>query len=244
MKRLILALMVVSAIAMIAWADEPPAPPVGSGIPGTAGWGYCAVAWTDISGTWGPVFALYPTGGSGGGAWRVYDQVTGVYIGGINYAPIYIDLWVELYMVNSYRYTTYAYHRIGNELTSTLAITIQGLIQSNHAMTVSLVGPSTETMNVLHFRHDALNRVNGAVIYGSDLPITWYGRYGLGSEYGTGVQWGWNAITPTVTPPQLVSMLIPACDHWYEFQGAVLIPYHIDDGHYELTLAGCPGPEL
>ena len=235
-KFVFLAAVVAVAFAGSAFASDPPAY---GGY--QAGWGMNPNNWTTTTGSWASGFAIYDWGGgpntsSGGDDWVVgYSGNTPIYI---TYAPITLELWIEMYSVQTYRYTSYKWHRLGN-LAENVTFVIQGTIQSNNGQWISLVWDGNDAMDKLYFRHDVGNRVGPQ--YGSDIPITWLGRWGTDLVYGANIVQDWLSYTPSPD----VDMLIPdPCDHWFEFKGSFELPYHIDDGYYSLTLAGCPAPVM
>lgn len=96
-------------------------------------------------------------------------------------------------------------------------------------------------MTHLYFQHDVLNRTGPT--YGSDIPLTWYARWGTGlappDPNNPVPAWG----DPIIPSPD-ITLGIPSCDHWFQFKAVFLLEYHIDDGYYTLELSGCPAPEL
>ncbi|MBD3168499.1 MAG: hypothetical protein GF307_03380 [candidate division Zixibacteria bacterium] len=224
---IVLTIALLLVIPMTVQADEPPAH-------GNyhAGWGMNPNNWNAVSGSYNSGLALYdPDGGQGsGGNWVVgYDgSFDPEYI---QYAEITLDLWVELYMVQTYRYTSYQWHRIGNNAED-ICFIIEGTLESNERLQCSLT-PGSQPMSHLWF-------VEGAFGGGSDIPLTWEARWGDGHDFP-------DPDDPPAWQPKdytNVSVIIPKCDHWFQFRGCFHIDYHIDDGHYSLTMAGCPGPTL
>jgi len=195
--------------------------------------------WDNITGSYGPVFGIYDPTSGGGGGWHV-DWTNPLIPTHITYAPINIELWVELYCQQSYQYTTYQYHRRGDG-TENLCWTIEGTISQNHNSWV-LLAHGSELLTNLWFREDIFGRSEKPT-YGTDLPITWDTRYGSGLVVGV----EGTIIENWHTAPWSgddIGYRIPACDHWFQFRGCVGDIYHVADGYYSLTLAGCPAPEL
>jgi len=224
---LFLAMPVTSAIAT--------PPPAHGGY--LAGWGMNPGNWTATTGSWNSGFSLYnPNGpGPGGGDNWVVDWLPSIVYG--TYDPITFELWVEMYSVQAYHYTSYQWHRLGNNA-ETITFVIQGTIQSNSGQWISLVWDGTDPLTHLWFRHDIFNRTGAP--YGYDLPITWIARWGDGLVYGQNLRWE-SYVTPN---PDIDVLIDEACDHWFEFEGSFDLAYHVDDGYYSLTAAGCPAPEL
>ncbi len=235
MRYLIAAIMVVCMMAFMAQATPPPAH---GGY--QAGWGMQPFTWDAVGGSWS-AWGLYdyqngPDPNSGGDDWVVdwTDPNSPVYI---SYDPITLELWIEQYCYSTYEYTSYQWHRLGDQA-ETVHFIIQGIMQSNNGQWMSLVA-GTDPMTHLIFRHDALGRTGAT--YGGDIPITWEGRWGTGLVYGNSIVQQWT----TYTPDPDVDMLIPEpCDHWFQFRGTFVLYYHIDDGYYSLEMAGCPAPEM
>jgi hypothetical protein len=241
MKRLILALMLVAVFALAAMADGPPA--YG---PYQAGWGMTNFNWETASGNFSS-FGVYDPNYIGfGDAWVVgYDPITfaPLYIA---YAPVTLDLWIEMYALQTYHYTSYKWHRLGND-EETISFIVEGTLQSNNGQWVSLVGPlMPQTMDKLYFLHNIFGGQSPAPPAPDITPLTWQGQWGTGLVYGVNVVAAWAALVPAVVQGhQQISMLIAdPSDHWFQFEGTFTIPYHQPDGHYNLTLAGCPAPEL
>jgi hypothetical protein len=243
MKRLVLALMLVAALAFVANATEPPAPPAGYGtyLPG---WGMTNFNWQDYSGSFSSLGVYDPNYLGFGDSW-----VVGYGAGGtpmyIAYAPITLDLWIEMYCLQTYHYTSYQWHRLGNAL-ETITFIVEGTLSSNNGQWVSLVGPlMPQTMDKLYFLHNIFGGQSPAPPAPDITPLTWEGQWGTGLVYGVNVSVAWGPLTPAGSIHQQISMLIPdPSEHWFQFRGTYTIPYHQPDGHYNLTLAGCPAPEL
>jgi hypothetical protein len=231
MKRYFIAsMMMIAVLALVVNATPPPAN--GGYLPG---WGMNPTNWNNYSGSF-TAWGIYDPLVGGGNGW-----VVGYGIGNapiyIQYAPITLELWIEMYALQTYHYTSYQWHRLGNAAEH-ICFTIEGLVQSNNGQYVSLVRGQQDLTN-LWFIHDIFDRTG--IQYGSNLPLTWMGRWGRGLIYGSEVQWGWELLTPG---PDLTMLIGEPCDHWFQFEGCFDIPYHQADGYYNLTMAGCPAPEL
>jgi len=225
-------LLAFAASAMVPVTSVYATPPPAQGGYG-AGWGMNPNNWQTATGTfsaWGLYDPLY---GGAGAAW-VVGWPSPVYI---TYAPITLELWIEMYALQSYQYTSYKWHRLGDNA-ETITFLIQGTLSSNSGQWVSLM-KATDPLTHLWFREDIFGRTGAP--YGYDLPITWIARWGNGLNYGQNLQWE-AYVTPD--PDDITIGPIPACDHWFEFQGSFDLAYHVDDGYYSLVTAGCPAPEL
>ncbi len=228
MKRLILALMLVTLVVFVANATPPPAQ--GGYLPG---WGMNPTNWQTATGSfssWGLYDPLY---GGAGAAW-VVGWLPTVYI---TYAPITLELWIEMYCLQTYHYTSYQWHRLGN-LAETISFVIEGTIQTNNGQYVQLM-QGTQALTNLWFVHNIFG--GNSPIPAPNIPITWQGRWGLGLVYGANTLWGWQTLTPD---PDLTMLIPDPCDHWFQFEGTFVIPYHQPDGYYSLTMAGCPAPVM
>ena len=230
MKYVIAALLAVCLVGAV-YAVPPPA---NDGYLG--GWGMNPTNWQTTTGSFSAWGIYDPLGGGGGAPWVVSygSGGTPVYI---NYAPITVELWVEMYAIQAYRYTSYQYHRLGNAA-ETVCFTIEGTLQSNNGQYVQLM-KGADPLNKLYFRHNVLGGLTPGA--SADLPITWAGTWGTGLVYGQNIAWGPLPLTPN---PDLTMLIADPCDHWFQFQGCFAIPYHQADGYYSLTMAGCPAPEL
>ena len=236
MKYLILSIMAVCMIAFAAMATSPPEPPA-HGIY-LQGWGMNPYNWDNITGSYGPVFGIYdPVGGSGGTGWHM-DWTTPAAPTHVVLEPIDIELWMELYCTQAYHYTTYQYHRRGDGHEN-LCWMIEGTVSQNHNSWVMLT-KSTDFLTHLWFREDIFGRTEKPT-YGTDLPITWTTRWGNGLVYEEDIVVNW---TGAPWEGNNIGYRIPACDHWFQFKGCVGDIYHVADGYYSLTMAGCPAPEL
>lgn len=229
-RSLTLALLVALCLAVSAHATPPPAN--GGYLPG---WGMNPTNWQTTTGSFS-AWGLYdPNYLGGGAAWVVGWGPAPTYI---TYAPITLELWIEMYALQTYHYTSYQWHRLGNAAEN-VSFTIEGTLQSNNGQYIQLMQGAQPLTN-LYFQHNIFNGQSPAPPP-PDLPITWYGRYGGGLVYGELVEWGWGALTPD---PNLTMLINHPCDHWFQFQGNFTIPYHHPDGYYSLTMAGCPAPLL
>ena len=205
-----------------------------------AGWGMNPNNWESATGQFGPEFGIWDPGHG----W-VVDYEGGchnpIYI---DYDEITLDLWIELYCIQSYAFTHYQWHRIGNA-DEWIDFYICGIVHSNNGEWVSLMA-GDDDLGFLHFREDIFGRTGPT--HGRDIPIIW--RYAW-DEYDH-----FNETPPQdpaedidcwsniVTPDPNISFRVPKCDHWFCFWGRFHIRYHENDGHYQLVMAGCPAPEL
>jgi hypothetical protein len=232
---ILLALGLLFATAVM--AGEPPAPPDGAY---QGGWGMCPVNWDNQYGSFGPVFGIWDPGHN----WVVN------YTGGHNENPVYIqydpiclDLWIELYCVQTYAFTQYQWHRIGNQH-ETVNFYISGTVSSNNAEWVGLTRASQD-LDRLYFIEDIFGNDNGE----ADIPITWHYAWGsydrLAGETPPlpGAIDNWYAIAPGDNGNMYFFIPNP-CDHWFCWWGQFIIYYHQADGHYQLQMAGCPSPGL
>jgi hypothetical protein len=228
-----LAVLVAVCLVTTAWAaGTTPLPPANGGYGG--GWGMNPTNWNATSGSWSS-WGLYNPDLSGGGGWVVGWNPTVL----ISYDPITIELWVEMYALQTYHYTSYQFHRVGNAAEN-ICFTIEGLLQSNEDLWLGLTH-GIDPLSHLIFRH--ANGVGDGI--GANLPITWTGRYGQYSVYGDYLLWGWAPLSTTVSPGDLYFPdQIPISDHWFQFKGCFDLPYHVPDGYYSLAIAGCPAPEM
>jgi len=226
MKKLILVVTLLAIALSPALAIPPPAHGTYLG-----GWGMNPTNWDAQSGAFNAEGIWVP-----GQNWAVDYDTNGnpIYI---DYQNITVELWVELYAAQTYQYTSYQFHRLGNAA-ETLSFVISGTCASNNGEYVGLT-QGAEPLTHLYFRHDIFGGTSG----GQDLPINWTGRWGEGLTAGTGTVQDWETVTPDGNG-DLFMLISEPCDHWFEFQGQVELPYHIDDGYYSLTIAGCPTPNL
>ena len=154
----------------------------------------------------------------------------------VNSAPIFLELWIESYMLLTYECTGYQWHRLG-DANETIVFLVQGTTQSNTEIQVTLM-PGTDPLTHIKFVEDIYGR--GDPQFGSDLEINWRARWGSGLLPGENVQWGWQIVTPESGTGVLGLSQIPPCDHWFQFEGSFEIPYHQPDGYYRLVINGCP----
>ena len=144
-----------------------------------------------------------------------------------------------MYCLQAYRYTSYQWHRLGNQQ-GTIECIIEGTIQTNNGQYISLM-KGTDELTHLWFRENIFGTQSPAPP-APDIPITWYGRWGTGLVYGNSIVENY---TDPIIPDPDVTILIPdPCDHWFQFKGVFVIPYHHPDGYYSLTMAGCPAPVM
>jgi hypothetical protein len=232
--RVIVLFVVLSLIAGAGYADAPPAYDNGTQL-FAAGWGNCPIDWQTMSGSYDSGLCLY----SGGNFYQWYDDPMnpGTWISSvINYAPISLDLWIELSMICTYQYTDYDWHRVnagtGDE---TIYFSITGTCRSNETLQVSL-----DKLN------DDLTHLWGqTAIVGSvgNIPITWDCRAGNGLVIGQDVTHNYQVVDPG-TGNLVLPWYLPPCNHWFEFRGCFYLPEHLADGHYQLIMAGCPVPAV
>jgi len=231
MKYVIASMLALCMVGLVYGQANPP--PANGGYAG--GWGMNPTNWETTSGAMDPTWGIYnPVVGLGGGGWVVGwgDPLTY-----ITYSPITIELWVELYALQSYRFTSYKFHRTGDS-EEPLCWTIQGLIAQNHNSWVMLTKGANPLTHL---------KFNNGVVGGNagdppaDLPITWTTRWGNGIEFGLDIVANW---FPAPWSGDDIGYRIPKCDHWFEFKGCVGDMYHVSDGYYSLQIAGCPAPEL
>ncbi|GBE29653.1 hypothetical protein BMS3Bbin04_00675 [bacterium BMS3Bbin04] len=220
-------LVIAVSLVMItaAFATDPPA---FGGY--AAGWGQNPTNWETTSGAYDSGLCLWdPARG------YVQFDANGVDLGAIVYEDITIELWVELHMISTYEATNYQFHRVNQDAYGgeTVDFIINGTIRSNQQNWVGLThGP--DPIDALVFREG---------MYGhneTDIPLTWYGRFG--DELVPDPLAPWTELT--IDGNGDVGMTIVKCDHWVQFKGQFFLPYHIDDGYYSLTIAGCPTPGL
>jgi hypothetical protein len=141
-----------------------------------------------------------------------------------------------MYCLQTYRYTTYQWHRLGN-LAETVIFTIEGTIASNNGQFISLT-KGVDPLTNLWFKGDMFDRHTGP-----NIPITWIARWGTGLVYGSNLIYE-GSVVPHLTTGALTMLIPDPCDHWFQFEGTFHIDYHQPDGYYELVMAGCPAPVL
>jgi hypothetical protein len=241
MSRLLTIALLVAIIPVLVFAQIQsnfPPPPHGSY---GGGWGMNPTNWFEATGSfyaWGLYDPLHDP--LGGDAWVVDWSTTPVTY--IDYEDISLELWVELYGIMTYHYTSYQWHRLG-DTDECIEFIIEGLTKSNHAIQVAIMEADLPPTH-LYFVEDIFGRTGPE--YGSDLPITWYGRWGTGSVYGENIVYpfggGWHQFC--AQPICYLMLITEPCDHWFQFKGEFCIPYHQPDGYYRLEMAGCPAPIL
>lgn len=233
--KLLITVMALLVIPSLAAGQMVPPPAHGSYL---GGWGYNPTKWDAISGSWSSGFTMYcPTGPLGGAGWFVdwTDPANPVYI---DYGDITLELWIEMYMIQTYQWTDWQWHRLGNEAEH-ICFNIGGTIQSNEGVWILMTADPAYDPNFLTFQ--------GNIGVGDDrnvrnIPITYRGRWGDGFVVGNNVVQGWTALT--WAGGDLILAELEACDHWFEFEGCFDLVYHEADGYYKLVLAGCPAPTL
>ncbi|MFZ5519089.1 MAG: hypothetical protein ACOY90_20825 [Candidatus Zhuqueibacterota bacterium] len=238
-KKFSFIMMLIAAFAFVgtAFAQEPPAH-------GTyqEGWGMNPTNWNSYTGSYSSGLALFDPHHSNpitGNDWVVSWDGGLQYI---DYAEITLELWIEMNMVQTYQYTHYQWHRLGN-LAEEITFTIDGTLKSNNPLFVSLVA-GDQPLDKLYFRRDVLGTADRGWINNNtarDIPITWDYRWGTGLAIGGGTATAW---TPATTNQEITFLIDQPCDHWYQFRGTFNLIYHEADGYYSLTMAGCPSPSL
>ncbi len=231
--KLLIPLVALLVIPSLAAGQAIPPPAHGDHI---AGWGYNPHKWNAVSGSWTSGFAMYnPTAPELGGAgWVVgWDPLTY-----IDYGDITLELWIEMYMVQTYQYTSYQWHRLGNEAEQ-ICFTIDGTVQSNEGAWILMTADPAWDPNYLKFM--------GHIGVGDnrnmrDIPITWQGQWGHGWIPGVDVVMPWTSLE--WEGDDLILAEIEACDQWFQFEGCFDLLYHEADGYYKLVIAGCPAPSL
>lgn len=238
-KKFSFIMMLIAAFAFVgtAFAQEPPAH-------GTYqdGWGMNPTNWHSYTGSYNSELALYDphSGNPSGNKWVVSWDPSIEYI---NYAEITLELWIEMNMVQTYQYTHYQWHRLGNQAEN-IIFTIDGTLKSNNPLYVSLVWDGNEPLDKLYFRRDVLGTEDKGWINNNnarDIPIDWDFRWGRGLAMGNEIVQGW---TDATDDQEITFLINEACDHWYQFRGSFNLDYHEADGYYSLTMAGCPSPSL
>jgi hypothetical protein len=237
-KPIVYSLAIALLIATSVMADAPPAHPEGTY---QAGWGMCPVNWENRYGSF-----------QADGIWRPgHNWVVG-YEGDCNQTPIYIqydpiclDLWIELYCMQTYEFTNYEWHRIGDQHED-VTFYICGIVSSNNPEWVGLVRASQD-LDRLHFMGDIFGNDHGE----SDISIDWH--YAWGSYDRPGGETPpdprnlnndcWHDICPG-NNGNMYFQIPEVCDHWFCWKGEFTIAYHQADGHYQLHMAGCPAPGM
>jgi hypothetical protein len=243
LRKIVITLLALTLPALV--FAQAANPPPAHGIYG-AGWGMNPTNWNAVSGSfsaWGLYDPLYVGGGD---AWVVSWDPSIEYI---QYAPITLELWVEMYALQTYRYLSYQWHRLGNQ-EECIEFLIEGTVQSNHPQAVSLK-ETTTPLTHLFFIEDIFGRTTPGNLApnhpnpNADIPLLWYGRWGRGLDYGVNQVWPANYEWQELCVPGCLTMLITEpCDHWFQYKGEFCIPYHQPDGYYLLEMAGCPAPIL
>jgi hypothetical protein len=199
------------------------------------GWGMNPTNWQKVSGGFNTGIMICDAGGHYNNNFSDPSNPQEVV-----YEPIVLELWVELYAQEYYQYTSYQWHRIGNNA-EVVGFDICGWVKSNNANWVGLT-QGTQDMNFLHFMGGRYGNYNVAGhAPGADLPISW------SVTYGPGTDWTGQGTTTALSYDQRyngIGVVLGACDHWFRFRGEFTIPYHLDDGYYKLEIAGCPAPVL
>lgn len=221
--------LLIMPMAAPVYATPPPAHGGYSG-----GWGMNPTDWDSLTGGYNSGLALYDPLGAGGGAGWVVTWNPENYI---DYADITIQLWIEMYMIQTYYYTSYQYHRLGDQAEH-LCFTISGTVASNEGVYVLCTAGALDP-NFLHFMG---NIGVGDDRNARDIPIVWEGRYGSGFSIGNNVILPWTSLT--WSGGDLVLAEFEHCDHWFQFRGCLDIFYHEADGYYYLDLEGCPVPQM
>ncbi len=151
-----------------------------------------------------------------------------------DWPDMFADLYIELDLVVHLDARKVTIHRYGTHSAQTVEFVFGGWLRSNQMNRVSMTHKTNHPMNAMVFQ-------NGVFGGGSDLPITWYTRYGNGLVIGAGDP----AWTPrTVGETDDINIDIAKCDHWFQFRAVIELPVHVDDGHYCWQADGCPLPLL
>lgn len=233
LKRIFFLTILIAAIVFAGTAfAQVPAPPAHGAYP--TGWGLNPNNWNSYTGSYNSGLALYdPTGVLGGLGWHVFP-------GGapIVYAPITLELWIEMYMMQTYWNTQYQWHRLG-DAAETITFTIDGTVSSNEGLWVLCTKASGVDGNLLKFQGNIGVGDNNNM---RDIPISWRGRWGMTHTIGTNIMMPWTALT--WSGDELILDELDACDTWFQFEGEFDLLYHEADGYYSLELTGCPAPSL
>jgi len=238
---LIFALMLAIVPATSVVAGQPEDGPPANGLYG-AGWGMNPTKWNDYSDSWSSGFSMYaPDPGHPAGAGWLVGWAPEVYI---QYAPITLELWIEMYMIQTYYYTSYQWHRLGDEA-ETITFDIKGTVKSNEGCWILCTADPLWNPDQLTF---VGNMGAGDDRNARDIPIDWSGRWGHGLVNGTDPRgpgigpdcWG----DLTWVDDELILDEVTACDRWFTFRGVFSLVYHEADGYYYLEIAGCPTPSL
>lgn len=241
MKNILLfAIMLAIVPATSVVASDPPAH--GSY---NAGWGMNPGNWDATTGGWSSGLSLY-SGSGGGQGWYNNWTNPGTPTWDPDYAPISLELWIELYMIQTYEYTSYQWHRLGNA-GETIEFIISGTIRSNSGEWI-ILERGTDPMTHLWFQHNVLGGTSLGLPHGwgghagGHVPITWYYCWGRGLTWYQNIQVDWTEVDPG--DGNIEFAIEEGCDHWYGFKGELEILYHQPDGYYTLEIAGCPSPLL
>lgn len=237
-RYVMFAILTIAVLGLISVQAIPP--PAHGGY--QAGWGMNPTNWDAVSGSfyaWG----LYDPLHGGVNNWIVdwTDPNNPVYI---EYAPITLELWIEMYSIQTYQYTSYQWHRLGNQ-EEEICFQITGTVQSNSAQNVCL-RQVQEALDHLWFIEDIFGHGTPGTLppgypYASaDLPIVWTVGWGEGLVIDENQVYEASA----VPDPDLCVEITQPCDHWFEFEGCFTIPYHQPDGYYTLEMAACITPEM
>jgi len=197
--------------------------------------------WQEASGGFSAT-GYYDPNHPGGAGWVVGWNPTTY----ITYAPITLEVWIEMNMMLTYQYTSYQWHRLG-DAAETIDFTIAGTISSNDRQIV-LMSPSPGfTLSNLNFVENVFG-VPGIGAPGNEnarnIPITWETRWGSGLVIGEQIVQNWGSPYWLCGNMLVSNSGIPACDHWFQFKGTFSLLLHEADGYYKLAIAGCPYPEM
>lgn len=226
-----LALLTMLAFAAITANATPP--PDHGGY--QAGWGMNPTNWDSTSGSWSSSLSLYdPNSGMGGGGWMVGWNPPAY----INYAPISLELWIEMNMILTYQFTSYQWHRLGTT-GETITFTIDGTISSNNTQIVLMSPASGWDLTYMRFIQ---NNGVGDNQNARNLPLSWQVRWGSGLVVGEAIIQNWTNPYWLCGNMLLNMSGLPACDHWFQYKGTFTLNYHEADGYYKLMIAGCPYP--
>jgi len=235
LRKLTLAVLAVAFCAFVASAIPPPAN--GGYLPG---WGMNPNPWDATSGNyyaWGIYDPL--AGGNPCFGWVVGYTTPGMAPIYITYADISLELWIEMFMELSYEFTSYQWHRVG-ENAETISFCIEGVISSNHPQWVCLTEKNpAQPLSHLQFIEDIFG--NTGPMYGTNIAIMWTVEYGTGAIPGLNTVYG---PTPVQPDPDLCVLIEYPCTHWFRFCGTFCLVEHVADGYYTLIMGGCAYPNL
>lgn len=216
----------------------------------SAGWGNCFENWERSSGGFNSGTVLYRPDPSfpGGAGWMVH--VGGYVLEHINYEDIWIKLWIQLYVIQTYDWSLYEIHRMFiNPGSEDFDLVLSGTVIGNHPEWVLITNFDSNPDNYLEFLH-FINNVAGYTSDERDIPVTWRARTGDGLTPGTNHTWpgggNWSAtITPEVgTGHIVIPQRVPGGEKWYQFLIEFTLNSHEPDGYYALDAEGCPNPDL